>query len=347
LNRRKQDVLAWESRWSLPTGLLTFVAVVILIVSAIVIAGVNGSHEFQLLESAKEHASSVTISSVLEAIGFLILIAPLYFLFRAALSRSGGKMKSQLVGVIVVAPLFFAISGVLNGIATNEAADTYAKGEAKSTLSAEKGTEECRDEEREKSGTEFGEKYDRGASPLKDCEATEQEESAAENALSEASLRDAATGFGLAGRIGLAVALVYCCLWGMRVGLLSRFWGSLGMALGVAALLLLVQFCLIFFIYFALLLVNKLPGGRPPAWAAGEAVPWPTAGDRIAKEIEPKDSGPDPDGDGFGDDEGDATSEPGLLEAPEPDEAPDPDGDGSSPGPSGSGPQKRKRKRRD
>jgi hypothetical protein len=119
------------------------------------------------------------------------------------------------------------------------------------------------------------------------------------------------------------------------------------MALGVAALLLLVQFCLIFFIYFALLLVNKLPGGRPPAWAAGEAVPWPTAGDRIAKEIEPKDPGPDPDGDGFSDDEGDGTSEPGLLEAPEPDEAPDPDGDGSSPGSGGNGPQRRKRKRRD
>jgi NADH:ubiquinone oxidoreductase subunit H len=62
LNRRKQDVLAWESRFSLPTGLLTFVAVIILIVSAIVIAGVNGSHEFELLEAAKEHASSVTIS---------------------------------------------------------------------------------------------------------------------------------------------------------------------------------------------------------------------------------------------------------------------------------------------
>src|SRR6201996_920333 len=324
LNRRKQDVLAWESRWSLPTGLLTFVAVVILIVSAIVIAGVNGSHEFQLLESAREHTSSVTISSVLEAVGFLLLIAPLYFLFRAALSRSNGKMKSQLVGVIVVAPLFFAISGVLNGIATNEAADTFSKGEAKSTLSAEKGTEECREEEREESGTEFAEKYDHGASPLKDCEATEQKESAAENALSEASLRDAATGFGLAGRIGLAVALVYCCLWGMRVGLLSRFWGSLGMALGVAALLLLVQFCLIFFIYFALVLINKLPGGRPPAWAAGEAVPWPTAGDRIAKEIEPKDSGPDPEGDEFGDVEGGGGSEePGLLEAPEPDEAPE------------------------
>jgi hypothetical protein len=346
LKRRKEDVLAWESRWSLPTGLLTFVAVVILIVSAIVIADVNGSGEAELLVSAHENSSSIAISSVLEAIGFLLITAPLYFLFRAALARAGKKMKAQLVGVIIVAPLFFAISGVLNGIATNEAADTFHKGEAKSTLSASKGAEECRDEEREKGAKAFGEKYDSGTSPLKACEAEEQEESAAKAALSGASLRDAATGFGLAGRIGLAVALVYSCLWAMRVGLLSRFWGSLGMALGVAALLLLVQFCLIFFIYFALLLIGKVPGGRPPAWAAGEAIPWPTPGERMAKQLEPKDgggpdSGPDPD---------EPVEVPGLgppLEAPEPKEAPEPDGDGSSSGDSnGEGPQRRKRKRR-
>jgi hypothetical protein len=312
----------------LPTGLLTCVAVVILIVSAIVIADVNGSGEAELLVSAREHASSITISSALEAIGFLLLAAPLYFLFRAALARGRGKMKSQLVGVIVVAPIFLAIGGVLNGIATSEAADAYHKGEAKSTLSAEKGAEECRDEEREKGAKEFGEKYDSGATPLKDCEATEQEESKAKNALSEASLRDASTGFGLAGRLGLAVALVYTCLWAMRVGLLTKFWGSFGMALGVAALILLVQFSLIFFIYLGLLLVGKLPRGRPPAWAAGEAIPWPTPGERVAKEIEPKRAAPD---------------EPEGIEAPEPEEAPEPDGDGSS---SGDGPQRRKRKRR-
>jgi hypothetical protein len=336
LNRRKQDVLAWESRWFLPVGLATFVAVVILIVSAITISGVNGSGEAELLENVKEHASSVTISSVLEAIGFLILTAPLYFLFRATLARSNGKVKSQLVGVIVVAPIFFAISGVLNGIATNEAADAFANGQGKSTLSVSKGAEECRDEEREKGAKSFGEKYDSGTSPLKDCEATEQEESKAKNALSDASLRNAATGFGLAGRIGLAVALVYSCLWAMRLGLLTRFWGSLGMALGVAALLLLVQFCLIFFIYFGLLLVGKLPGGRPPAWAAGEAVPWPTPGERMAAQLEPKDPGPDPDGDGP--EPGGGGDEPGGIEAPEPREAPEAGSGGGGP--------RRKRKRR-
>ncbi len=343
MNRRKADVLAWESRWSLPTGLLTFLAVVILIVSAVVIADVNGSTEVELLGSAYQHASSVTISSILEAIGFLLLTAPLYFLFRAGVARADGKMKSQLVGVIVVAPIFFAISGVLNGVATNEAATAFHKGEAQSTLSASKGAEQCREEEREKGAKAFAEKHEGGSTPLKTCEAEEQEESAAENALSEASLRAAATGFGLAGRIGLAVALVYSCLWGMRVGLLSRFWGSLGMALGVAALLLLVQFVLIFFIYFGLLLIGKLPGGRPPAWAAGEAIPWPTPGERMAKEIEPKDGGPGPDGDG--ESAGSAGELPEGVEAPEPEEAPDPaEGNGSSPG--GGGPRRRKRKRR-
>lgn len=346
MNRRKEDVLAWESRWSLPTGLLTFAAVVILIVSAVVIADVNGTGEAELLVSAYAHASSVTISSLLEGIGFLLLLAPLYFLFRAAVSRSGGKMKSQLVGVIVVAPLFFAISGVLNGIATNEAATTFHQNEAKSTLSVEKGAEECRTEEREKGAKAFAEKYSSGPSPLKACEAEEQEESKAENALSEASLRAAATGFGLAGRIGLAVALIYSCLWAMRLGLLSRFWGSLGMALGVAALLLLVQFCLIFFIYFGLLLVGKLPGGRPPAWAAGEAIPWPTPGERMAKELEPKD-GPGPEEDDGATAPGTTTAElPEGIEAPEPEGAPEPDGDGSSPAGPGGGPQRRKRKRR-
>jgi hypothetical protein len=343
LNRRKADVLAWESRWSLPTGLITFAGVVVLIVSAILISGVNGSKQSELLESAFQHSSSVTISSILQAVGFLLLVAPLYFLFRAALGRSEGRMKRQLVGVIIVAPLFFAVSGVLNGIATNEGADIFHNEEAKSTLTAKKGTEECRSEERDKGAKSFGEKYDKGTSPLKNCEEVEQTESRAENSLNEASLRDAATGLGLAGRIGVAFALIYSCLWAMRLGLLSRFWGSLGMALGVATLLLLVYFCLIFFIYFALLLVDKLPGGRPPAWPAGEAVPWPTPGERMAQELKPKFDPPDGDGGGPDPDGGGGDGpEPGLLEAPEPDEAPEPGGDGSS----GGGPARKKRKRR-
>jgi hypothetical protein len=126
----------------------------------------------------------------------------------------------------------------------------------------------------------------------------------------------------LAGRLGLAVALFYSCLYGMRTGLLTRFWGSLGMALGVAALLLLVQFTLIFFVYLGLLLIGKVPGGKPPAWEAGEAVPWPTPGEKVAAQMEP--------------------SDPDAIDVDAVEEEPPANGNGS-----GEGPPRRKRKRRE
>lgn len=296
---RSQE-LEWESRWFVPAGIVTLLAVAVLVGSAVVIGAVNGDGEAELLRSAHEHASSVTLASILEAIGFTMLVVPLFFLFRAAAARSD-RVRYQLVGLIVAAPLFFAVSAVLNAVATNEAADNFVSGKATATLTREEAAEECRSELDDLGKKEFGEEFNAGTNPTADCNKTKVEDDAASNALSEATTRGAATGFGLGGRLGLAVALVYSCLWAMRLGLLTRFWGSLGMALGVAALLLLVQFVLIFFIYLGFLLIGRIPGGRPPAWAAGEAVPWPTPGDKAAAELqpaepdgeEPEDEGPE------------------------------------------------------
>lgn len=282
----RNETLAWESRWSVPAGLAALAAVALLVAAALVVGAVSGEGNAEVIESAYEHKSSVNISAALSALGFFLLVAPLYVLFRAVASRSN-QVRRQLVGLVIVAPLFFSVSSVLNAVATNEAADQFVAGEAKSTLSAGEAAAECRSDLKEMGAKEFGEEFDaKGTTPAADCSKTKIADDEADNALSEASMRGPATGFGLAARIGLAVALFYSCLWGMRVGLLSRFWGSLGMALGVAALLLFVQFTLIFFIYFGLLLVGKLPSGRPPAWEAGEAVPWPTPGEKAAAELE-------------------------------------------------------------
>jgi hypothetical protein len=64
------------------------------------------------------------------------------------------------------------------------------------------------------------------------------------------------------------------------------------MALGVACVLGLYQFSLIWFVYFGLLAGGWLPKGRPPAWASGEAEPWPTPGEKAAEGMGPED---DPD----------------------------------------------------
>jgi hypothetical protein len=286
----RSEELDWESRWLVPAGIVTLLSVVILVGSAVVIGAVTGDGEAELLRSAHEQASRVTLASVLEAIGFAMLVVPLYVLFRAVAAR-GERVRYQLVGLVVAAPLFFAVSAVLNAVATNEAADTFVAGKVEATLTPAKAAEECRSEREDLGAKEFGEEFDRGANPVADCNETRIEDDAASNAISEASTRGAATGFALGGRFGLAVAMVYSCLWAMRLGLLSRFWGSLGMALGVAALLLLVQFVLIFFIYFGFLLLGRIPGGRPPAWAAGEAVPWPTPGERAAADLQPQEPG--------------------------------------------------------
>jgi len=284
----RSQITAWEGKWFLPTGVATFVAVILIIAAAIVISSVSGEGEAELLRKAGEHSSDVTLSSVLEAIGFLLMTAPLYFLFRAAAARSD-RMRYQLVGLVIAAPLFFAASAVFNAAATNEASDQFEAGKAKSTLTAKEAETECKSDLNDEGAEDFNKKWDEGRSPAEDCANTKVEDDEAENALSDASTRGLATGLGLGGRLGLAVALFYSCLWAMRTGLLSRFWGSLGMALGVAALLLLVQFTLIFFLYFGLLLIGRIPGGRPPAWAAGEAIPWPSPGEKMAAQMEPKD----------------------------------------------------------
>lgn len=321
MGKTRQQILQWEGKWSVRTGIATFVAAILLIASAVIVGSITGEGDAEILQKAHEHASDLTLSAILQAIGFAILTAPLYFLFRAASSRST-KMRAQLVGLVIAAPLFFAASALLNAGATSEAADQFTSGQAKSTLTSKEAATECKSALKDKGAKDFGEEFDAGPTATKDCEATKIADDEATNALSDASMRGLATGFGLGGRLGLAFALVYSCLYAMRVGLLTRFWGSLGMALGVAALLLLVQFSLIFFIYLGLLLIGKLPGGRPPAWAAGEAIPWPTPGQKVAAELQPDDDVID-------------------VDAPEPPDASNGNGSNGS-----GGGERRKRKRR-
>jgi hypothetical protein len=285
--RNKAELLEWERRWLVPAGLATFAGAALVIASIFAIGGVSGEGDAELLRSVYEHSSSVTLSSILQAVGFVFLVAPLVVLFKAVAARSN-RVRYQLIGLVIAAPLFLSASSVLSADATNEAATQFVAGNAKPGITAKAAAEDCRSEQKDMGAKAFGEEFG-GASPpnaLKRCTAEKLGDEAASNAIAEASTRGLATGFGLGGRLGLAIALLYSCLYGMRTGLLTRFWGSLGMALGVAALLLRVEFTMIWFIYFGFLLLGRLPGGRPPAWDAGEAVPWPTPGEKAAESLE-------------------------------------------------------------
>jgi hypothetical protein len=79
--------------------------------------------------------------------------------------------------------------------------------------------------------------------------------------------------------LAIAAGLLLVCLNAMRVGLLTRFLGILGMI--VAALAVILQFVFAFAVTFwllslGLLFLNLVPGGAPPAWQTGKAEPWPS-----------------------------------------------------------------------
>jgi len=281
-----QATREWEARWALPAALAAFAAVVLLLVPGFV-SSVSGSGEAEILRSVDAHNGSVTLTSLLQAIAFFLLAIPLVYLFRAARARSE-RVLPQMIVLAAVAPLLIGVGTFILGQARQEAAEHFVAGEAKPTLSQAKAHEECSSEQKDEGKKEFAEEAEpeKGETALAACERKKREDDAASNAVSDASLNTVAGVVTLAGGLLFAISLFYTCLWAMRLGLLTRFWGSLGMALGIAVLIGFVVLAIVWFLYLGLLYLGKLPGGKPPAWEAGEALPWPTPGDKAAAELE-------------------------------------------------------------
>lgn len=246
----KAEILERESRWALPVALVTMLAVILFVGSTIIATTtISADGEADLLREVDANEGAYLLSGILRALGSLLLFAPLLYLFRAAEARNPA-VRSQLIGVIWVTPLFMAAGAIFSTFASIDAASEFVS-----------------------SGIEgSGERADDAATDL----------------IREASLRNVASGLSLAGALGFAFIMVYTCLQAMRVGLLSRFWGSLGMALGAVSFILVqfMPFVLLWFVYFGLLVAGWVPGGRPPAWAEGKAVPWPTPGEEAAERLE-------------------------------------------------------------
>jgi MFS family permease len=109
-------------------------------------------------------------------------------------------------------------------------------------------------------------------------DAVDKSNSAASDALSPtASLVGQV--IGQASALALGFAFVLIALNAMRVGLLTRFMGVLGMIVGVTLVLPLDTQGIIRIFWLAalgLLILGRWPAGTPKAWATGEAEPWPT-----------------------------------------------------------------------
>ena len=89
----------------------------------------------------------------------------------------------------------------------------------------------------------------------------------------------------LAGPLGFAFGVIYTTLWAMRTGLVTRFLGTFGMALGAIQILMqpLLLVLVFWMAWLGAIFIDRLPRDRPRAWDSGEAEPWPKPGEAPAK----------------------------------------------------------------
>jgi hypothetical protein len=110
--------------------------------------------------------------------------------------------------------------------------------------------------------------------------------------LTESGFLFVTVGFSIAGTLALAFWFVIGSLNAMRVGLLSRFMGVLGMIIGPAFLLGLAPPVTAFWLLaVGVLFLGRWPRGLPPAWERGEAVPWPSMARADEETVEEDGSG--------------------------------------------------------
>jgi hypothetical protein len=156
------------------------------------------------------------------------------------------------------------------------------------------------------------------------------------------------------GALALAVGFLIICLHAMRVGLLTRLMGIVGMFSGAT---LVVRFLdppgvirSFWLVALGLLILGRLPRGRPPAWSVAEAVPWPTQQEiREQREAARREAEGERErparrrGGGVADDNGAPAERTARVPAPR---APQPRRDDTAPGRPHPSSKKRKRKRR-
>jgi hypothetical protein len=111
----------------------------------------------------------------------------------------------------------------------------------------------------------------------------------------------------------VAIAFVMICLQAMRVGLLTRFLGYLGIFAGVMVIIPVVQLPVVQAYWLgavAYLLTGRWPSGVPAAWKTGRAEPWPSAAELREQRAE-----------GI---KRQSRAKPGRKAAPEPEPEPEP-----------------------
>lgn len=268
VNREEQ--VQWERR----NG--RYVAVVAVIAPLLLLAGfIYGNNSLGsfardrsdlFLEAVNRHSGPYVFAGVLFALGTILLIPVFLFLYRA-ISFRRKELPRIALHLAVIAPLAVGVVGVVRQVEIVNTAHQWVKHPPGPTTAAEK------------------QKLQKITNPKDYATAVDNltPDKKAEKKLQQGSLKTVAI-VGLVANLLLAGEFILLGLNGMRSGILSKFMGILGVIIGGLYVIPLfgdpaiIEF--FWLIALALIIADRWPQGRGPAWDSGEAIPWPTAQQR-------------------------------------------------------------------
>jgi len=254
-----QDQLAWEARFGRPAAAFAFASGFLLLAGTFVLQSMienRGGDRIRALPdfllSIDRSPGTMVVSQVLVAASALCLIPVFLYMFRAVVHRIP-QVPRWFVYLILIGPLFYAISLVIGALDRVDVAELFAE---------------------------------RSSDVGKNCPAIAGEagEECAKDLVAD-DVSPLGIGLSLAGSVGTAFLFVMLPLRARRAGLMSQFIAILGVIAGALMVLQLMPLVPEVTRAFWLgavgaLFLGSWPGGRGPAWETGQPDPWPSAADR-------------------------------------------------------------------
>ncbi|MEX2195146.1 MAG: DUF4386 family protein [Thermoleophilaceae bacterium] len=246
MTQTRAEQLDWEARAGRPAAAAAVATMLLGIAGNVLLASALSDRpdgDAGTLVVVERESGSFIAASALTGASLLLLIPLLGYLYRATRFRREQLRVVAIIGLVFGATLA-AVIAVATAVAFTDAASDFVDGTSVPGMTRE----------------------DR-----------------AEDAIDDSAL-PVLQQIGLAGNLALGLGVVLIALNAMRAGLVSRFLGVIGIIVGVLYVLPLTggpQIVQLFWLgALAALFFGRWPGGRGPAWEAGEAVPWPSAAEQ-------------------------------------------------------------------
>lgn len=236
----RDQIIEREARWR-PYAVASAMASFTLYLVALILLSSSGIAAGELLTDSlrtyEQETATLMIAAVISAISVLCLGLPLLYLFKAAQARTA-KVRGIFAPLTIAGPVLLALYGFLGSIGQAQIASDFVS-----------------------QATGVGDIY-----------------SLAERLIDDSGVFQLARSLYFPALLILIFVMIYVPVWSIRTGLIHKTAGTIGMAIGAIQIFVPPQIgmmiLVLWFGYIAVLLSGRLPGGRPPAWEEGVAIPW-------------------------------------------------------------------------